>query len=133
MSGVGLQLRTVKVRYSPRRVDPNVPFGISTDRADEPARQAVAVGVSGGNAVFQPEETPVHGTDPQDSGTTFVEREDVIIAETRSTRRVENLEALAIKAGEPPECAYPEIAVVILQQGSSRSSAAVLAPFARPW
>src|ERR1035438_5075742 len=116
VSGVGLQLGADKLCYAVRAFDPHIAFGVPTDGADEPARQAVAVGVRGGNAVFQPDETAVHSTDPQCSGTTFVQREDAITPETRSTCQVENPETLAIKAREPPECAYPEVAVVVLQQ-----------------
>ena len=114
VSGVSLQLGAGKLGYAARAFDPHVPFGISTDGLDEAARQAVALGVGGGNAVFQPDEA-VLSTDPQYSGTTFVQTEDLVIAETRSTPRVENPEALAIKAREPPEGAYPEIAAMILQ------------------
>ena len=104
-----------KCATPPRSVDPDLPFGIAADGADEPAWQAVAFGVCGGNTIIQPDETAIHSADPQYSGATFVQRENLIAAETWRIRRIENREALAIKAREPPECADPEIAVVVLQ------------------
>ena len=116
MSGIGFQLCAGKIRYtSVCSIDPNLPLNISPDRRDPPVWQTVALAVSGGNTVLQPDETAIHCADPQCPGATFVQRKDLIAAKTWSIRRIENRKAIAIKAREASESAYPEITVVVLQ------------------
>src|SRR5208282_1896101 len=116
LSGICFQLCAGKTRYTPRcRVNPDLPFGIAADRSDPPVWQAVAFGVGGANTILQPDETAIHSADPQCPGATFVQRDNLIAAETWRIRRIEKCEARAIKACEPPERAYPDIAAVVLQ------------------
>src|SRR5208282_2796104 len=116
VGGIGFQLCAGKMGYTPRcSVDPDVPFAIAADRSDPPVWQAVAFGICGGNTILQPNETAIHSADPQCPGATFVQRDNLIAAETWRIRRIEKCEARAIKACEPPERAYPDIAAVVLQ------------------
>jgi hypothetical protein len=64
----------------------------------------------------QAHKTAAGTTDPQHSRATFIQRDYRNGAETRHIPWAQNSEAFAIEAGEPSECAYPEIAVVILRQ-----------------
>ena len=115
VSGVGLQLRAGKACYAARGVDPELPFGILADGVDEPARQAVALRVGGGNAVIQPDETAIPSADPQHLRSDFrAERGSLIAAQTRNIRRAEHSEAHAIEAHEPSGCGQPEIALMVL-------------------
>jgi hypothetical protein len=54
---VRFQFRAVKSCQAARSFDPDVPFRVSTDRVDEPTRQAVALAVCGENPVIQPGKT----------------------------------------------------------------------------